>query len=126
MTYLISVFFVYTKLETVSRDLPDAASAFSFYCALLAYVLPLFFLYALQIGDPNRRTGVAWHPPVSSRREGDGSYFRSVRQTGTLKLLGEKSPVKLLQPLQNCFIVITSSKRFLRDPVDLGWLVPET
>ena len=38
----------------------------------------------------------------------------------------EKISVKLLQPLQDCFIVITSSKRFLRDPVDLGWLVPET
>ena len=47
---------------------------------------------ALKILKPACRARVAGHPPITSRRQGYGTYLRPVRQAGTLKLLAKKPP----------------------------------
>jgi hypothetical protein len=56
------------------------------------------FLQPFKIREPQRYAGVARHPPVAARREGDATHFRAIRKAGTLELLGEETTVKDFQP----------------------------
>lgn len=69
--------------------------------------------------QPDPGAGVAWHAEITPRGEGDGTDFRAVRQAGTLELLGEKSPVEVLQPFEDCGIGVFSRKGAVGDPIDL-------
>ncbi len=62
----------------LSITLCDLSSDFN----LLQHILP----------DPC--TCITWHSQISSRRKCHTSDLRSIRQTGTLELLGKKSPVE--------------------------------
>ena len=69
--------------------------------------------------QPDPGAGVAWHAEITPRGEGDGTDLRAVRQAGTFELLGEKSPVEVLQPFEDCGIGIFSRKGAIGDPIDL-------
>ena len=53
----------------------------------------------LQLRLPYRPLRVTGHPPVPAGGEGHGPHLGPVRQAAALELLGEKPPVKHLQPL---------------------------
>ena len=91
-------------------------------------LLILFFLFSqsFQFRKPDRRAGIAGHPKISSRGNGYCSHLRAVRQTGTLELLSEKSPVKGLQPFQDHFFIISSLKGQKRQPIDFRRSEAET
>lgn len=78
---------------------------------------------AFKILKPACRARVAGHPPITSRRQGDGTYLRAVRQTGTLKLLGKEPSAECLKPSVDRIVVIYISQGISCDPVYLTWFI---
>ena len=48
--------------------------------------------------NPHSHACIAWHMQTASWRNINASYLWTIRQTGTFKLLTEKSPVIFFQP----------------------------
>ena len=88
------------------------------------------FFHALykifQTAHPKSGAGITGHTQIPSRRYRHRTNFRSIRQTGTLKLLRKETAAECLQPFQNNFIFIFAGKRLLRHTVDLVRCKPES
>lgn len=80
---------------------------------------------ALKILKPACRARVAGHPPITSRRQGYGTYLRPVRQAGTLKLLGKKPSAECLKPSVDRVVVIYVSQGISGNPVYLTRFIAE-
>ena len=89
--------------EHLSSPLCDLRSDFN----LLQHILP----------DPC--TCITWHSEISSWRKCHTTYLRAIRQTGTLELLGKKSPIEGFQPFQDRLFIINPLKGQAGKPVDL-------
>ena len=60
---------------------------------MIDLVLPFLFQF-FHLCHPDGIDGIARHAPIPTRGKRDRAYFGAVRQTGTLKLLVEETPVK--------------------------------
>ena len=64
------------------------------------------YLNLLQRFHPYCCACITWHTQVSSWRQCHTTNLRTIRQAGTLELLGEKSAVEGFQPFQDRCLVI--------------------
>ena len=71
------------------------------------FYLLLFDLQSLRFFQPDRCTGITRHSQIPSWRQRNRTHLRSVRKTGSLKLLREKPSAECLKPLLNrCSIIL--------------------
>lgn len=70
-------------------------------------------LHSFTFAYPHCIACIAWHAPVASRTEGNTAYFRTVRQAGTLELLGEEPSAKCCQPLLYCAVIVLCGDAFV-------------
>ena len=80
----------------------------------------------IQILHPHCHRSITWHAPVTAWGEGNTSDLRTIRQTGTLKLLGEESPVKGAQPFVDRGSVVGIPEGVAGETVDLRRCVAES
>ena len=88
----------------------------------IAYVeifyLLLFDLQSLRFFQPDRCTGITRHSQIPSWRQRNRTHLRSVRKTGSLKLLREKPSAECLKPLLNRCSIILAIECLKRQPVN--------